>query len=75
MPASAADITQDPPQLRPGAGGARAERRGRGLLERCLGYGLALPATVALVLVILVPLGWSLVLSLYSWSLTDIDHR
>jgi multiple sugar transport system permease protein len=38
-----------------------------------LGYAFLLPATVALVAIILVPLAWSLVLSLYDWKLTDID--
>jgi multiple sugar transport system permease protein len=75
MPASPADISNGTPRLGPGAERVRAARPRRSLWERSLGYGLALPAIVALVFVILVPLGWSLVLSLYSWSLTDIDHH
>jgi multiple sugar transport system permease protein len=53
---------------------SHAGRRPRtSLFERILAYGFVLPATVALVLVIVLPLAWSAVLSLYSWSLTDID--
>ncbi|GIF47344.1 carbohydrate ABC transporter membrane protein 1 (CUT1 family) [Asanoa ferruginea] len=51
----------------------RAGPRRRGRHGRRLGYGMLTPSLVVLAVLIILPLAYSLVLSLFSWKLTDLN--
>jgi len=68
------DKVRSAPSLAAAAETRELRRQYTSIERRFLGALMAAPTVIILVLIILVPLGYSLALSLYSWRLTQINQ-